>query len=93
MKRSAREQSLYDGPATYQICVQGHVTAGWTNGLQGMTVRVISSTDGPAVTVLTGALPDQVALSHALNTLYDLHVTVLLVRRLDYALQEIPEAF
>ncbi len=93
MKRPASEQSLHDGPATYQICVQGDVSIGWTNSLQWMDARVVSPTDAPPITVLTGELPNQIALSNALNSLYDLHVTVLLVRRLDHACQELPEEF
>ena len=36
---------------------------------------------GPPVTTLLGELPDQAALAGVLNTLYEMHLPVLLVER------------
>lgn len=71
---------LFDSPAIYQICVQGALTADWSDRLQGMTIRVVTSEDAPPMTVLVGELLDQSSLVGVLNTLYDLHLTLLLVR-------------
>ena len=71
---------LFDSPAIYQICVQGAITTDWSDRLQGMTIRVVTSEDAPPMTVLVGELLDQSSLVGVLNTLFDLHLTLLMVR-------------
>ena len=68
-----------DGPAYYQILVQGALDANWFDSFQGMKATVAHSPDGEAVTTLTGELVDQAALIGALNLLYDLGLAVLSV--------------
>jgi hypothetical protein len=69
----------FDGPATYQIRVQGKVGPSWTDRLGGMTISLVVPETGPAVTTLEGELSDQAALLGVLNTLYEQHLTVLSV--------------
>ena len=73
----------FDCPATYRITVQGRIDPTWTNRLEGMKVSLASGDDGPPVTTLAGELIDQAALAGVLNTIYELHLLVLSVKRLD----------
>jgi len=70
----------FDRPATYQISVLGRIDPAWTDRLEGMTIYPSSGgTDSP-VTTLEGELSDQVALAGVLNSLYELHLSVLSVK-------------
>ena len=51
--------------------------------LGGMTISPHIVEAGPPVTTLEGELSDQAALAGVLNALYELHLTVLLVKRQD----------
>ena len=51
--------------------------------LGGMTISPDTVEVGPLVTTLEGELRDQAALAGVLNTLYELHLTVLSVKRLN----------
>jgi hypothetical protein len=68
MKKPKHKLTL-DRPATYQIKVPGHMSEGWTEWIEGMTVTVDSEGDGPSVTTLTCTL-DQAALLGLLRRLY-----------------------
>jgi hypothetical protein len=65
----------------FRIKVQGEIPENWSDRLQGMSITVSHSEEDGPVTTLYGPLRDQAALSGALNTLYDMHVPVLLVER------------
>ena len=73
----------FDRPAIYQICVQGQIDPNWTNNLEGMAVQLTSVEVSLPVTNLVGELCDQAALAGVLNTLYELHMTLILVKRLE----------
>ena len=84
MTMPSRDTSPFDSPATYQISVQGQIDPIWFYRLEGMLiyqtrVKEVYSPD----TTLEGELSDQAALAGVLNTLYELHLTVLLVKRLE----------
>jgi len=70
------------GPGTYRIVVQGEIPVRWEDKLQGMTIEPLTRDDNEVVTSLFGSLSDQSALSAVLNTIHDLHRTVLSVERL-----------
>jgi hypothetical protein len=72
----------FDRPARYQISVQGRVDAAWTDRLEGMEICQAMAGSDPLVTTLDGELSDQAALAGVLNTLYELHLPLLLVNRL-----------
>lgn len=68
--------------AVYRIRVQGRLNASLSNRLGSMEIKVDpSGKDGP-VTTLKGALIDQAALSSILETLYELHLSVIEVKHL-----------
>lgn len=66
-----------DMPATYQICVQGTLTASWMMGLGRLTVRCEEKVEQGSVTILTGDMADQAALLGLLNNIYDLGYPLL----------------
>ena len=74
---------LFDCPATYQIIVQGRIDPDWSDRLDSMTIRQTTLDAGLPFTALEGELSDQAALAGVLNTLYELHLTVLSVKRLE----------
>ena len=51
--------------------------------LEGMTISQATAEAGSSLTTLEGQLGDQAALAGVLNTIYELHLPVLLVKRLD----------
>jgi hypothetical protein len=74
-----RNAISFDRPATYQITVQGRIDPNWSDLLEGMTMYVTKGEGVPSVTTLEGVLSDQAALLGVLNSLYELHLPVLLV--------------
>jgi hypothetical protein len=78
-----RNPLTFDNPATYQISVQGRIDPSWSDRLEGMAISLIPAESNPPVTTLVGELSDQAALAGVLNTLYELHLAVLSVKRLE----------
>ena len=74
---------LFDCPATYQINVDGKIDPTWSDRLEGMTLSLAAGERGEVTTILEGELCDQAALAGVLNTLYELQMTVLTVKRLE----------
>jgi hypothetical protein len=74
----------FDSPAAYQISVQGQIDPIWFYRLEGMLIYQTRGKGAcPPVTTLEGELEDQAALAGVLNTLYELHLPILLVKRLE----------
>ena len=73
----------FDHPATYQISVQGRIDPAMSDLLGGMTISLDSAEEGSPVTTMVGELSDQSALAGVLNTLYELHMPVLSVKRMN----------
>jgi len=78
----SRNPIPFDRPATYQITVQGRIDPTWSDRLEGMALCQATVEADHPVTTLEGELSDQAALAGVLNTLYELHLTVLSVKRL-----------
>jgi len=70
-------------PSVYRIEVKGRVPSTWSDRLEGMQITESQTADGAIKTTLVGRLSDQAALSGVLNTLYELHVSVISVTCLD----------
>ncbi len=68
--------------SNYQIKVRGRIDPSWSDRLNGMRIEPEASSEEP-VTVLTGELADQSALTGVLNSLVDLHTAVISVECLD----------
>ena len=69
-------------PATYRIEVEGHLDESWTDRLAAMRIATSKRADQTTVTTLIGRLRDQAELSGVLNSLYDLHLSILSVEYL-----------
>ena len=69
----------FDKNRKYRIRVQGSLDESWSNRLGGMRIITNIQADQEQVTILTGPLRDQAELSGVLNTLYELHLTLLSV--------------
>jgi hypothetical protein len=80
---SATPAPPFDCPAFYQIIVQGRIDPNWQDRLEGLAIQSINRDASPPITTLQGELTDQAALAGVLNTLYELHLPVLSVNRLE----------
>ncbi len=67
----------------YEIRVEGHLRAGWSEWFEGMTINQEPGDKGsPACTVLSGPL-DQAALHGVLTRISALNLSLVSVRRVD----------
>ena len=76
----SRNPIPFDCPATYQISVLGRIDPTWYDLLQGMTICPATVEASSPVTTMEGELSDQADLAGVLNTLYELHLPILLVK-------------
>jgi len=83
MNRFSERGLAFDSPARYQIRVQGRIKENWSDRLEGLAIRLDVSGEGPTICTLEGELKDQAALIVVVNTLYELHLPVLLVQCLN----------
>jgi hypothetical protein len=83
MSLPSRNPIPFDNPATYRISVQGRIDPTLSDLLGGMQIYPIIVDEDPPVTTIEGVLIDQAALAGVLNTLYELHLTVIMVQRLE----------
>jgi hypothetical protein len=74
-----RKNFSFDRPGNYRICVQGVLDESWSDRLGGMRITTSSGENQKSVTILSGRMVDQAALAGVLNTLYELHKTLLSV--------------
>jgi len=73
----------FGGPAAYRIVVQGVLDTDWSDRLAGMTIHTTPREHGAPHTTLMGAIRDQAQLSGVLDTLYDLHLPILKVEKVE----------
>ena len=79
----SRKSYAFDRPREYRIRVQGFLDESWSERLGGLRITTSKIEDQKPVSVLVGQLRDQTELAGVLNTLYELHLTLLSVERLD----------
>lgn len=72
----------FSQPATYEIRVLGKVPESYAESLSDMTISYKKS-KGEVVTILIGLMRDQASLSGVLNSLYDLHMSVISVKKME----------
>ena len=82
MSKLSRNPIPFDCPATYQISVQGRIDPTSSDLLGDMTISPATAEGDLPITTLEGDLRDQAALAGVLNTLYELHLPVISVKRL-----------
>ena len=69
-------------PATYHIEVEGFLEASCSDSLAGLHISTRKRADQSTVTQLTGRIKDQAELAGVLNSLYELHLPILLVKNI-----------
>jgi hypothetical protein len=79
----SRKSFTFDRPGKYRIRVRGLLDESWSERLGGLRIRTNSQKDKAPVTALVGLVRDQAELAGVLNTLYELHLTLLSVEYLD----------
>ena len=82
MATKIESEFSFQKPAVYKIKVEGEIQANWSEKFQGLKINVERSLRGKPVSVLTGKINDQAALSGLLNILYDYNMTILSVKML-----------
>ena len=83
LKSESRKNYSFDRPGNYRIRLQGFLDESWSDRLGSMRITTSSLKDQEPVTVLFGKMRDQAELAGVLNTLYELHLTLLSVEYLD----------
>jgi hypothetical protein len=73
----------FENPGTYKIIVQGILDESWSDRLAGMVITISDPENGAPTTILIGHLRDQTQFSGVLNSLYELHLPILLVEYLN----------
>lgn len=74
----------FDQSADYRILLRGRLDASWSDELAGMTVTAVAEGGGEPATLLTGRLLDQAALYGLLQFTYNLGLTILVVKRVEW---------
>jgi hypothetical protein len=79
-----RKRYAFDRPGNYRIRVLGFLDETWSERLGGLRISACSPKDqeGP-VTELVGQVRDQAKLAGVLDSLYELHLTLLSVEYLN----------
>jgi hypothetical protein len=82
-KEESRKSFPFNRPGTYRIRVLGSLDESWSERLGGLRITTSSLKDQGPVTAFVGQIRDQAELSGLLNTLYDLHMTLVSVEILE----------
>jgi hypothetical protein len=74
---ASRKSYTFDKPGNYRIRVNDFLDESWSERLAGLRITSSIIGDEKPVTVLVGQVRDQAELAGVLNTLYELHLTLL----------------
>ena len=78
-KKIIQKLPSFGQSACYQIKIMGRLDQSWTDRISGMRIEGVKEQDDKPVSILRGHLPDQAALAGILDTLYNMHFTILSV--------------
>ena len=78
-----KKRFAFDRPRNYRIRVRGFLDESWSDRLGGLRITNISQKEKAPVAELVGQMRDQAELDGLLNTLYELHMTLLSIEYLD----------
>ena len=79
-----RKSFPFNRPGNYRIHVLGSLDESWSERLGGLRITACSQKDQEgSVTELFGKVRDQAELAGLLNSLYELHLTLLSVKYID----------
>jgi hypothetical protein len=73
----------FDRQGNYRICVEGFLDEKWQERLDCSSIMTTRQKDDKWVTELIGNMRDQAKLIGLVNTLYELHLTLLSVEYLN----------
>ena len=76
------EDIEFGGPGTYRIVVQGALSEEWSDRLAGLSITVVTRAGSSPRSHLTGPIRDQAELRGVLESLYELHLSILEVERI-----------
>jgi hypothetical protein len=77
-------KTQFSGPGRYRIKARGRLDADWNDRFGAMeVVSILSPCADDALTMLEGEVSDQAELAGILNTLYELHLPLLEVLRIE----------
>ena len=82
-KSETRKSYAFDKSGNYRIRVKGFLDQSWSERLGGMYITKSDRGEQKSVATLVGLMRDQAELAGVLNTLYELHLTLLSVEYLD----------
>ena len=82
-KSETKKSYTFDRPGKYRIRVEGFIDESWSERFGGMRITTSSEEDQKTVTTLEGRIVDQSALAGVLNTLYELHLSLLSVEHIN----------
>ena len=82
LKVKDKKSFHFNRPGNYRICVQGFLDESWSEKMGGWRITTSSQKDLGPVTELIGQIRDQAELAGVLNTLYELHLTLLTLEML-----------
>ena len=74
---------MFENSGTYRIRVKGRLDEIWSDRLAGMRISTGLGADQNPETTLFGRIRDQAELAGVLNSLYELHLSILSVKFLD----------
>ena len=80
---TASKNFAFDRPGKYRLCVEGFLDEKWQERLDCSSIMTTSQKDNKWVTELIGNMRDQAKLIGLVNTLYELHLTLLSVEYLN----------
>ena len=83
MATKIESEFSFQKPAIYKIKVEGVLKENWIEKFQGLEISTERSLSGKPISVLTGKINDQSALSGLLNMFYDYNMTILSVNMLN----------
>jgi len=74
----------FGGPAAYRIVVQGVLGEEWSDRLASMAINTsVDCGGGKPHTTLLGPIRDQAELNGVLDTIYNLHLPILRVEKVE----------
>lgn len=73
---SRKRKDLSPLMENYTICIKERLIPRWSKWFEGLTIRMMDN----GVTILSGFLPNQVALHGLLERIRDLNLTLILLR-------------
>ena len=83
LQPETKKSYTFDQPGNYRIRIQGYLDESWSERLGGLRITTSKIGDQKPVSLLAGQLRDQAELAGVLNTLYELHLTLLSVEYLN----------